>query len=33
MKKSQYTDEQIVMIVRESHEHGIQQTARKTGGM
>lgn len=29
MKKSQYTDEQIVKIVRESHEHGVQQTARK----
>lgn len=29
MKKTRYTDEQIVEIVRESQAHGIPQTAKK----
>jgi len=29
MKKSRYTDEQIVTIVRESHAHGVSVAAKK----
>ena len=29
MRKSQYSDEQIVGIVRESHAHGVEATSKK----
>lgn len=29
MRKSKFSDEQIVGIVRESHEHGVEPTAKK----
>jgi len=31
MKKARFTEEQIVMIVRESRAHGVPDTARKHG--
>lgn len=29
MRKSQYSDEQVVAIVRESHAHGVDATSKK----